>query len=180
MLRPISLYRRLKVKNSTLVILITIGLVGCNANQDSLQQFVLNTESSYEPQKVAERLIHSSDVVVFQESSSHSPFSLPKMATQQSPERGQSCWQPKARTKQGLELYRVSELQVKGIMSKNGKMTGLVLLPNRRVVKVEEGHFLGENNGQIKQITENALIVGETLSDGLGCWYQRQIKLALK
>lgn len=168
------------MKNSTLVILITIGLVGCNANQDSLQQFVLNTESSYEPQKMAERLIHSSDVVVFQESSSHSPFSLPKMATQQSPERGQSCWQPKARTKQGLELYRVSELQVKGIMSKNGKMTGLVLLPNRRVVKVEEGHFLGENNGQIKQITENALIVGETLSDGLGCWYQRQIKLALK
>ncbi|GAL37721.1 type IV pilus biogenesis protein PilP [Vibrio maritimus] len=65
-------------------------------------------------------------------------------------------------------------------MSKNGKMTGLVMLPNRRVVKVEEGHFLGENNGQIKQITENALIVGETLSDGLGCWYQRQIKLALK
>lgn len=168
------------MKNSTLAILITLGLFGCNANQESLQQFVLNAESSSEPQKMAARLIQSSEVVRFQESSSQSPFGLPKLATQQSPDRGQSCWQPKTRTKQGLELYRISELQVKGIMSKNGKMTGLVMLPNRRVVKVEEGHFLGENNGQIKQITENALIVGETLSDGLGCWYQRQIKLALK
>ncbi|GMQ47825.1 pilus assembly protein PilP [Vibrio sp. 10N] len=168
------------MKNSGLATVLFLGLFGCNANQDSLQQFVLNTESSTEPQKMAARLIQSSDVVRFQEPSSHSPFSLPKMATQQNPERGQSCWQPKTRTKQGLELYRINELQVKGIMSKNGKMTGLVMLPNRRVVKVEEGHFLGENNGQIKQITENALIVGETLPDGLGCWYQRQIKLALK
>lgn len=160
--------------------LIASLLSGCNAHQGSLESFIVMTEAKAEQQHVSERLLKPAELVEFKSLHSRSPFDLPKTALVQTPDRNKSCWQPRARTKQGLELFRLDELQVKGVMSKGGKMSGLVMLPNRRVVQVEVGQYLGENNGKIAKITDSGLIIGETLSDGLGCWYQRQIKLAMK
>lgn len=119
--------------------LIASLLSGCNAHQGSLESFIVMTEAKTEQQHVSERLLKPAELVEFKSLHSRSPFDLPKTALVQTPDRNKNCWQPRARTKQGLELFRLDELQVKGLMSKGGKMSGLVMLPNRRVVQLRSG-----------------------------------------
>ncbi|MGF1779124.1 pilus assembly protein PilP [Vibrio nomapromontoriensis] len=159
--------------------LLSVGLVGCQANDDSLTDFVAKTEAEIVIEVAQLQPRYSFNAVPFTYSKNGTPFDLPKLAQAQRPANNQACWQPKARGKGNLEQYRLTELRLKGVMSKGKGLTGLLQLPNRQLVKVSAGQYIGENNGQIKQVTPDSLIVNETLSDGLGCWFQRQVKLAL-
>ncbi|MCW8348369.1 pilus assembly protein PilP [Vibrio sp. ZSDZ65] len=159
--------------------LLFFGLVGCQANDDSLTDFVAKTEAEIVIEVAQLQPRYSFDAVPFTYSKYGTPFDLPKIAQAQRPANNRACWQPKARGKGNLEQYRLTELKLKGVMSKGKGLTGLLQLPNRQLVKVSAGQYIGENNGQIKQVTPDGLIVNETLSDGLGCWFQRQVKLAL-
>ncbi|MCL9775581.1 pilus assembly protein PilP [Vibrio methylphosphonaticus] len=160
-------------------VLLSLGLLGCQANDDSLADFVAKTEAEIVIEVAQLQPRYSFDAVPFTYAKQGTPFDLPKLAQAQRPANNQACWQPKTRGKGNLEQYRLEELTLKGVMSKGKGLTGLLQLPNRQLVKVTAGQYIGENNGQIKQVTSEGLIINETLSDGLGCWFQRQVKLAL-
>ncbi|MFA0084892.1 pilus assembly protein PilP [Vibrio sp. 10N.261.51.F12] len=160
-------------------ILFVVMLLGCQANDNSLEDFVAKTEANVEVEVDKLKPTQSFHVMPFLSHPEGSPFELPQLAQAQTPAFSEVCWQPKIRVKGRLEQYRLNELHLKGIMSKGEALTGLLLLPNRQLVKVRKGQYVGENNGKIKQVTAEGLVVSETLSDGLGCWFQRQVKLTL-
>lgn len=61
-----------------------------------------------------------------------------------------------------------------------GSISALVQTPTGSVVKVKAGQYVGINNGKVTRVDDNYLLINETLPDGLGCWNQRNVKLALK
>ncbi len=157
-------------------------LVGCNANQDSLSDFVSQTEQKARKDVSSLAPLKEFKVAEYSQHGMREPFVLPRAALVLSqPTVKKDCWQPQTRKKTGqLERYPLSKLRLKGVMSSNGKVSALVQTPQGNVVKVNAGHYVGLNNGKITRVTNQYLQINETLPDGLGCWNKRNVKLALK
>ncbi|EDL53863.1 pilus assembly protein PilP [Vibrio mediterranei] len=168
------------VRISLMLISIAV-LMGCRAKQDPLNEFVTQVLREAKTTQADTPFFPTIEVIKFTPINRSSPFDLPAMIQNHSQSVANlSCWQPKIRSKVPLERYSLNDMQLKGVMGKGEQRRGLVALPINRIVTVSAGQYIGENSGLIKQITADKLIIHETLPDGLGCWRQRQITLALK
>lgn len=173
------------MKNNNLLLMVlfsTSVLVGCKANQDSLKVYVEQVEGQARKEVSKLKPIIQFEVAHYAQHESREPFVLPKEAiVQNQPVVKTDCWQPPARSKNGqLERYPLNQLRLKGVMSSGGAVSALVQTPQGKVVNVKAGQYLGLNHGKVIRVDSNYLLINETLPDGLGCWNQRNVKLALK
>ncbi|MDE1514998.1 pilus assembly protein PilP [Vibrio sp. dsl-7] len=172
------------MKNNSLwpLLLSLLMLVGCKANQDNLASYVAQIEREARQEVTKLKPILEFSAVEYQQHKGREPFMLPKEAlVHNQPVAQTDCWQPAPRPKNGpLERYPLTQLRLKGVMSSGGSISALIQTPNGNVVKVKAGQYVGNNNGKITRVDERYLLINETLPDGLGCWNQRNVKLALK
>ena len=162
-------------------IAFSLFLGGCNAHQDPLDDFIQQSEAQARAKVDALSPDKSFQVRVYQGREERSPFMLPEIFVAAEKARLENCWQPEVRQqKDQLESYSLAALKLKGIMGNGKSLTGLVQTPKGNVVKVNPGEYLGHNHGKIMAVKAQYLEVQETFSDGLGCWHQRNTKLALK
>ncbi|MDN3615383.1 pilus assembly protein PilP [Vibrio gallaecicus] len=161
---------------------LILMLVGCKANQDSLEEYVSKVEE--QARKEVAQLKPAAEFIAatYDPKISRGPFVLPKEAiVQDQPIVKKDCWQPSYRSKNGkLEKYPLSKLRLKGVMGSGSTVSGLVQTPVGNVVKIQKGQFIGLNNGRVTKVTSKYVLINETLPDGLGCWHKRNVKLALK
>ncbi|MGC9403102.1 pilus assembly protein PilP [Vibrio genomosp. F10] len=157
-------------------------LNGCQANNDSIDEYIQAIES-----QARKEVVRLEPVIMFQASAYQStelrePFFLPSAAlVQEQAMVKKDCWQPPKRTKSGpLERYPMSKLRLKGVMGSANSVSALVQTPKGQVINVSEGQFIGLNNGRVTRVTSHYVLINETLPDGLGCWSKRNVKLALK
>jgi type IV pilus assembly protein PilP len=156
-------------------------LTGCSNEQPSINSFIHQIE--LESQREIEQLQPEKPYtpVAYRASEQREPFVLPKVAlVAKQPRVKRNCWQPSARDKNGrLERFPLSDLRLRGVMGRNKDISGLIQTPQGTVVKVKPGEYIGLNNGRVVRVASNFLLIKETLPDGLGCWQQRSVKLAL-
>jgi type IV pilus assembly protein PilP len=161
---------------------LTVGLLGCQANDDDLEQFFAQTDG--ELHRAVETLEPVKAFVPLMYTSSHErdPFQLPRVATTAAQsDVNKSCWQPPSRKGRGkLERYPLDQLKLKGVMGSAGEFSALVQTSDNVVLSVSRGQYIGLNNGRILNVTPRYLLIDETLPDGLGCWLRRSVKLVLK
>lgn len=161
---------------------LILMLVGCKANQDSLEEYVSKVEE--QARKEVAQLKPAAEFIAatYDPKISRGPFVLPKEAiVQDQPIVKKDCWQPSYRSRNGkLEKYPLSKLRLKGVMGSGSTVSGLVQTPVGNVVKIQKGQFIGLNNGRVTKVTSKYVLINETLPDGLGCWHKRNVKLALK
>ncbi len=179
-----QLSRRWMMKNKPLGLWLMslLVLVGCKANQDDLTSYVAQVEREARKEVTKLKPILEFEATPYQQHKGREPFVLPKEAlVQNQPLAKADCWQPVPRAKNGpLERYPLHQLRLKGVMSSGGSISALVQTPAGSVVKVKAGQYVGINNGKVTRVDDNYLLINETLPDGLGCWNQRNVKLALK
>jgi type IV pilus assembly protein PilP len=158
------------------------GLLGCQANDESIEQFIVQTEQAAQRQVAALTPQRQFVAAAYSQRKNRGPFTLPRAALVQSQPRVKAdCWQPRIRNKTGrLERFPLDKLRLKGVMGSGGAISGLIQTPDGGVYKVKPGQYLGLNHGRIIKVTPNYLIVKETFPDGVGCWQQRRVRLALK
>ncbi|HHF2916086.1 TPA: pilus assembly protein PilP [Vibrio diabolicus] len=165
-----------------LLVLMGSLLLGCQANDESLTDFIRGVESQarrdVERLKPADKYV----AVTYAPEVQRAPFELPKEATiATQPVARKDCWQPPSRRRTGkLEKFPLSQLRLKGVMGMGNTVSGLVQAPNGTVYKVKPGQYLGRNNGKVTHVSHSYLLINETLPDGLGCWQKRKVKLALR
>lgn len=167
---------------SLLIALVGALLAGCQANDESLTDYIRDVENQakrdVERLKPADKYV----AVIYKPQVQRAPFELPQeaaIATQ--PIARKDCWQPPSRARSSkLEKFPLSQLRLKGVMGMGNMVSGLVQASNGTVYKVAPGQYLGRNNGKVTQITHSYLLINETLPDGLGCWQKRKVKLALR
>ena len=157
-------------------------LMGCQANDESVELFIAHTELA--SKKEIEALAPSRQFIAipYTRRKDRPPFMLPQAALVHSqPMAKASCWQPRRRKKKDkLEGFPLDKLRLKGVMGHDGSVSGLVQTPDGSVHNVKAGQYVGLNHGRITKVTQKHLLIKETLPDGLGCWQQRSVKLALK
>ncbi|ELB2894691.1 pilus assembly protein PilP [Vibrio alginolyticus] len=167
---------------SLLLVLMGSLLMGCQANDELLTDFIRGVETQarreVEKLKPADKYV----AVTYAPEVQRAPFELPKEATiATQPVARKDCWQPPSRRRTGkLEKFPLSQLRLKGVMGMDNTVSGLVQAPNGTVYKVKPGQYLGRNNGKVTHVSHSYLLINETLPDGLGCWQKRKVKLALR
>lgn len=168
--------------NVLLLAVISAALFGCQANDDSLDDYIRQVETDARRDVAQLEPIEEFAVAAYQAKAQRAPFELPKEATIASqPVARKDCWQPSNRKRSGkLEHFPLSQLRLKGVMGMGNSVSGLVQAPNGTVYKVHAGQYIGKNNGKVTHVTHSYLLINETLPDGLGCWQKRKVKLALR
>lgn len=158
-----------------------IALVsGCKANQAPLEEYLAQLKRGVEVE-----VYELAPVIDVQSSqyTSHQirqPFELPQAALSINQQKfAIDCWQPKRNASQ-LVTFPLSQLRLKGVMSRGGRKSALIEAPTGHLVQVNSGSYLGLNHGKVTKVTDGYVLVREAIADGLGCWQLRETKLALK
>ncbi|MDP5292232.1 pilus assembly protein PilP [Oceanimonas sp. CHS3-5] len=164
----------------TLAMLLVLGLSACSEEED-LRRYVAEVRSrpaaAPEPMPEVNEYVPEAYVPV----SERSPFVAPRPESAAS--RGQAprdCEQPDMqREKQPLESHSLNNLAMRGSLQNAGEMRALVVLRNGETHLVAPGDRLGLNHGEVTAISAERITLKEYVSDGRGCWTQRETTLAL-
>ncbi len=76
------------------------------------------------------------------------------------------------RKKETLELFPIDTLQMVGTLEKEFNWA-LIRTSDGDIHRVKIGNYLGQNFGEIIQLTDNKITVKEVIKDGLGDWIER-------
>jgi len=83
------------------------------------------------------------------------------------------------RRKEELEGYPLDSLRMVGLLEQMDTIWALIRTNESTIYRVKAGNYLGQNHGQITQITEQQIELTEIVSDGRGGYSERQASLAL-
>ncbi|WP_394128458.1 pilus assembly protein PilP [Vibrio hepatarius] len=167
---------------SLAIVVLALSLSACKANQKPLDDYIADIERQADRDVGALTPSVTLNVRSYQAHQMREPFVLPQEAiVSTQSQHNKDCWQPAKTEKAGeLERYPLAKLRLKGVMSRNDKVSALVQIPSGKLIKVNAGQFIGVNNGKVTKVTAEYLEIDAPLPDGLGCWNQRSVKLALK
>jgi len=83
------------------------------------------------------------------------------------------------RRKEELEGLSLDSLRMVGTLEQDGVRQGLVRTSDGILHRVRVGNYMGMNNGQITNISDDAIQLTEIVSDGPGQWREREAKVSL-
>lgn len=160
---------------------LTLGLAGCGADQEELQQWMAQQQKEIKPHVA--QIAPSSKFVPqpYLSLKDTDPFSGRKMDAGAAIAR-----QPNAvlasemrRRKEPLEDFPLDSMTLVGSVVRNGKQHALIKVENLlHYVKV--GEYMGQNYGKITNLTEKELTLREIVQDASGEWTERTSTLQLQ
>jgi len=83
------------------------------------------------------------------------------------------------RNREALEKFPLDALHFAGHLQQGDQHWAIITSPDGLVHRVQAGNYLGQNHGQIREITETQVTITEIVPDGLGGWIERQAALTL-
>jgi type IV pilus assembly protein PilP len=158
------------------ILLSAVLLTGCFSDTDDLKQHVVKvqsgTASTIDPMpevRVFDHFDYSADML-------RSPFDLPKPeAIQEKIQQMSGCLSPDPRRrKQPLEKFSLSDLVMRGTLGELGVTWALVEASDNTLHRVAVGSYLGLYHGKITTVSQDNVKVLELISDGAGCWVERE------
>lgn len=125
--------------------------------------------------------IRQIDTFVYRPASERDPFVLDRQSTEETTAlTGGGIAPNPSRRKEELEQFPLESLAMVGTLTQEGTIWALISTPERILLHVRAGNYLGLNNGRITSITENQIKLTEIVSeDGGGEWRERQATVAL-
>ncbi|MFT4836179.1 MAG: type IV pilus assembly protein PilP [Psychromonas sp.] len=165
-----------------IILLMIFPLFSCvDTDLDDLNRFVAETKTKNYPLDDKVPTFKQINPLSFTQAAGRNPFSEPKAevvtAIINVPK---SCPQPNLnRKKQALEMYSLDNLTMRGTILVDQVLWGLVKVTGRELYKVKPGYYLGLNQGEIVNITEDKIDLLELVVDRDGCWQERINKIML-
>ncbi|MFC3152394.1 pilus assembly protein PilP [Litoribrevibacter euphylliae] len=119
---------------------------------------------------------HAYEAFTYQANELRSPFSKPVVVEvmETTVKESINLFPDFDRTKEYLERFAITTLSMVGTLSREqGFLWALISDENGDVHRVKVGNYLGQNHGQITDVTELGIQVLEIIPDGDGGWIQR-------
>lgn len=165
--------------NRTILCLSLLGLSACSQDISDLQTFIAQTKSSH--------VGSVKPIPQFKpyESFSYSAAELrdPFVATADFENNGTtktSLLNPDStRPRQPLEVFPLDTLSMVGTLEQNSQQWGLIKDPQNIVHRVQVGHYMGQSEGRIIEISESAIHLVEIVPDGIGGYIERDASIAI-
>jgi type IV pilus assembly protein PilP len=83
------------------------------------------------------------------------------------------------RRKEELEAFPLDSIRMVGTLEQSETRWGLVKTKEGIIYRVKAGNYMGQNHGQITQISEDKIELTEIVSDPRGGYQERQATVAL-
>lgn len=169
------------MKKSALFIMVLIGASGCFDDTSDLRTHIATVQSKtpnvIEPMPVISTFGHFD----YSAQSLRSPFDKPEAEViQQKIQQMSGCLSPDPRRrKQPLEKYPLSNLSMRGTLGEKDIIWALVETSDATIHRVAVGSYLGLNNGHITTVSQFGVKVIELISDGAGCWIERETMIKM-
>jgi type IV pilus assembly protein PilP len=167
---------------STGAILLAAALGGCGqARLDELREYMARVKAR--PPAPLEPIpeVPQVNAFVYEPGNRRDPFVMDDRAAQAiMPEQATGVAPDPLRRREELEQYALDSLRMVGTLEQNGTRWGLVMTPDGVLHRVRVGSYLGKNNGQITQISPEAIAVTEIVGDGPSTWREREAALSLR
>jgi type IV pilus assembly protein PilP len=164
-----------------MVLLVSLTLAACGSGKMAdLEEYVAEVKARdpgpIEPLPEIEQI----DTFVFEPGDRRDPFVLDTQTVELAAVDASGGIAPDPlRRKEELEQYSLDSLKMMGTLEQDGTIWGLVKTPEGTLHRVRSGNYLGQNNGQITRITEDAIELTEIVSDGAAEWRERPAAIAL-
>jgi type IV pilus assembly protein PilP len=165
----------------SVILLIVFGINGCaNPNLDDLRRFVAakkaETPGRIEPIPEIKQI----ETYLYEDQGRRDPFKPMEQQVSQELNLVVNGIQPDPdRRKEELEIYELDTLRMVGILEQFGVTWGLVKTKEGTIHRVKSGNYLGQNHGQIMNISEDKIELNEIIQDGSGGYSERQAALSL-
>lgn len=102
-----------------------------------------------------------------------SPFQPPIKITVPPPDQDTVSPPETDRPREFLEQFPVDRLKMVGTLAREEELYALVEDGDGGVHRVQPGDYMGEDHGQIEEITETEILLSEVISNGVGGWIKR-------
>jgi len=162
--------------------LSALTLVGCNGSQDELSQWMEQQQREVKPNVSPLSAPKKFNPQAYLAANGVEPFSPQKLtvAIKQEARQVSSLLAGEInRRKEPLEAFPVDSMSMVGSVTKQGRPQALLRVDNL-LYQVKVGDYLGQNYGQIKQITETSISYREIVQDAAGEWIERMSSLQLQ
>ena len=157
-------------------LLASMLLISCtNNNVADLEQFVHNKRTQAPGKIPPLPRMQNFETYAYKASTLRNPFMLGKDGTAKPVDE---CPQI-IRAKTPLEQSPLDSLTMVGSLTQNNEKWVLIKDQENNVHRVKKGHFLGQNNGKIINITDSEVVLQELVSDRLQGCIKRQTILAI-
>jgi type IV pilus assembly protein PilP len=164
------------------IVLASLGLAGCGAEQEELAQWMeqqkREVKPSVTPLSPPKKFIPQGYVAL----NGVEPFSAQKLtvALKQEARQPNSLLAAEInRRKEPLEAYPLDSMSMVGSVVKTGRPYALLRVDNL-LYQVKQGDYLGQNYGKITRISETDVALREIVQDAAGEWIERNTSLQLQ
>jgi len=162
-------------------VLLSALLAGCGGgDQSDLEDYVRKVKArdpgAIEPLPEIKQI----NTYVYEPAERRDPFVVDARGVDQpAGAPGNSLAPDPLRRKEELEGFALDALRMVGTLEQNQTKWALIRSPNGILHRVRVGNYLGTNNGQIVNISDEAIQLTEIVSEGPGEWRERQATVAL-
>ena len=160
-------------------IFICCGLASCSGEQYSdLRQFVQDSEKLPHGRLPPLPDVKPYEPFTYEAYNLVDPFK-PRKIEPPKTAVGSGIQPDLTRRKEPLEAYPLESLRMVGTLQQNKATYALVKSPDNNVLTVKSGNYLGQNFGQITEISESTVKLKEIVQDSGGDWTERISTLTL-
>ncbi|MDH3637917.1 MAG: pilus assembly protein PilP [Gammaproteobacteria bacterium] len=158
---------------------LAMMLGGCaEKRMDDLTRFVNNAHKDRKPRVEPLPRIRPHETFTYTATNLSDPFSTSNLGRRRpAPDSGLSP--DLNRRKEPLEQFPLDALTMVGTLSRRDLSWAIVRAPDGTVHRISEGNYVGQNFGQVKQVSEEKLDITELVQNANGNWIERQANLAI-
>ncbi len=163
-----------------LVVIAALGLLaGCTGGTSDLDAYIKTTLDKPANRRIKPlRQPKPYETFIYEADDERSPF-LPDTPAVVRNAAGSALIPDTTRSKEFLEQFPLDSMNMVGTLDLAGTMYGLLQTSDGLVHRVVVGNYIGQNDGQIKAITDVEIELLEIISDGLGGYIERPAAVAL-
>lgn len=83
------------------------------------------------------------------------------------------------RRREPLEEFPLESLRMVGFLHQGKASYGIIRSPDSKLHRIKTGNYLGQNFGQVMEISDTEIKIRETIQDSAGDWSERMSSLQL-
>ncbi len=160
-------------------LMFALLLAGCSSGMRDLDDWVAEVKSRKSRQIEPIPQIKAYEAFAYDAGTRRDPFIAVEPQREAPAGRGAGPRPDVKRAKDALEEYPLDALRMQGTIRTPRATFALVKAPDGVIHRVGIGAHMGQNDGEIKAITDNDISLTELVADGFGGWLQRPAVLAL-
>jgi len=181
-----SLKLLIKNANQRIFPLAFAGLLaGCTKGTSDLEEWVKGEKIKSESEKIFSQTapdIKSPERFEFDPKQLRDPFALAN--SEDDKEKSARASRPDPdRVKEPLEEFPLDALKMVGTIGSGSETQALIKDPTGKISRVhpnmDQGKYMGQNEGRVVAITDTKVDLEETVSDGNNGWMKRPAEIAL-